>query len=278
MICEADIDGLVSSLGRAELLSPPDDGICDPDSRTPARDLAACSGKGDVTPVARIRPTTVSSEAPSTALDLVISDGDLSLEVRWILPGVLTPEMIEWFGPSAGGIENRRDSYLVERTGPDVVVKLRGESQLDVKVHGGSPGVLTMRGQAHGRLGWWRKWSFPLPAVAEGTEPAGWASVQKVRRIRVFSLDGRPIVSKADATVEGCCAVELTDVLVGRRRWWTLGFEATGPAGSLTEALNASVAALFDHPLPAGLILDLAHSTSYSEWLQANWHGRLAPR
>ena len=206
----------------------------------------------------------------------MISDGGLSLEVRWILPGALVPEMIAWFGPSAGGIETRRDSYLVERTGPDVVVKLRGESQLDVKVHGGSPGVLTVRGQAHGRLGWWRKWSFPLPAVAEGTEPAGWANVQKVRRIRVFSLDGRPIVSKADATVEGCCAVELTDVLVGRRRWWTLGFEATGPAGFLTEALNASVAALFDHRLPAGLVLDLAHSTSYSEWLHANWHGRPA--
>ena len=230
-----------------------------------------------MTPVARIRPTTVSSEAPSTALDLLISDGDLSLEVRWIFPGVLAPEMIEWFGPPAGGIETRRDSYLVKRTGPEVGVKLRGESQLDVKVYGGSPGVLTVLGQAQGRLGWWRRWSFPLRGVAEGTEPAGWAIVQKVRRIRVFSLEGRPILSKADAEVDRGCAVELTDVLVDRRRWWTLGFEATGPGGSLTDELNASVAVLFDHPLPAGVLLDIAHSTSYSEWLQANWPGRLAP-
>ena len=34
--------------------------------------------------------------------DRSISDGVLSLEVRWIIPGPLAPEMIEWFGPFPG--------------------------------------------------------------------------------------------------------------------------------------------------------------------------------
>jgi hypothetical protein len=207
----------------------------------------------------------------------LISDGELSLEVRWIIPGVLAPEMIEWFAPSAAGVETRRDSYLVNRTGPDVGVKVRDDSQLDVKVYGGSPSILTVPGLAQGRLGWWRKWSFPLRAVAGAGEPAGWASVQKVRRIRFYSLDGRPILSKADATVTGGCAVELSEVLVDRRRWWTLGFEATGPGRALIDQLNASVAMMFDDPLPTGVTLDIAHSVSYSEWLAASWPGGLGP-
>ena len=213
------------------------------------RFAGARSGEADGTPVARTRPTAVWSEAPSTALDPPISDGNLSLEVRWILPGVPAPEMIEWFGPSAAGVETRRDSYLVNQASPDVGVKLRGDVQLDVKIYGGSPNIVTVPGRAQGRLGWWRKWSFPLRAFDRAREPARWAGVQKVRRIRFFSLAGRPILSKADAAVEGGCAVELTEVLVDRRRWWTLGFEATGPASALTGELDASLALMFDHRL-----------------------------
>lgn len=218
--------------------------------------------------------------APAEQLERVIdliSDGDLSLEVRWIVPGVLPPEMIEWFGPSGAGVETRLDSYLVNRTGRDVSVKLRAESQLDVKVYGGSPSVLTRPGRAQGRLGWWRKWSFPLRAVAGAIGPTGWASVQKVRRIRFTSSDGRPIVSKADATVAGGCAVELSDVFVDRRPWWTLGFEATGPARALIDKVDASAALIFNDPLPAGVTLDIAHSMSYSEWLATNFREASVP-
>jgi len=208
--------------------------------------------------------------------DSPISDGDLSLEVRWIIPGVLAPDMVEWFGPPSGGIETRRDYYLVSATGPDVGIKIRGGCQLDIKLYGGSPNPLTVLGQSQGRLGWWRKWSFPhLRADAE-IEPAGWTSVKKVRRVRYFSLDGRPVLGKADATVRGGCAVELTDVIVERRSWWTLGFEATGPAEALTDELNAAVAVMFDHPLPRGVRLDAPLSRSYSEWLVSNSESHLA--
>jgi len=96
----------------------------------------------------------------------VIPGGVLSLEVRWIIPGVLAPEMLEWFG-SAAASEILRDVYLLDRIGPDVAIKVRAGSQLDVKVSAGRPGVVTTPGGTHGRLGWWRTWSFPLRAVPE---------------------------------------------------------------------------------------------------------------
>jgi uncharacterized membrane protein len=264
-----DINRVVSSLERAQLIPPPGDRAGPSDRRSQeAWDPPARSGEGTVTPLARIRPNTLSSLAGSS-----VSDGDLSLEVRWIIPGVLVPEMIEWFGPSPARIETRRDYYLVNRTGPQVGVKVRGDSQLDVKLYGGSPGVLTLPGRAQGRLGWWRRWSFPLRAAAEATEPAGWASVQKVRRIRFVSRDRRTILNESDATVAGGCTVELTQVTVDRRRWWTLGFEAAGPSDALTSELHASAALMFDHPLPTAMTLGIVHSTSYPEWVATNWKG-----
>ena len=196
----------------------------------------------------------------------------MSLEVRWIIGGVLPPEMIVWFGPFPGGIELRRDSYLVSRTSSDTAVKIRGDSQLDVKVYGRSPDLLTVPGRAQGRLEWWRKWSFPLRPATEDTELAGWASVQKVRRIQFFSLEGRPIPTAATATGEDACAVELTNVSVGRDRWWTLGFEATGPSRALVDGLKQSASLVFEHPLPGDLELDVADSTSYSGWLHRLWN------
>jgi len=106
-------------------------------------------------------------------------------------------------------------------------------------------------------------------------EPAGWAKVDKVRRIRYFSLDGRPVASQADALVAGGCAVELTDIVVDGSCWWTLGFEATGPARALPDAVNASVALTFDRSLPAGVALGSAQSLSYSEWLSSTLPVRL---
>lgn len=228
-------------------------------------------GNGRHTPVARMRSATGRNEAPLTPLHPSTPNGNLSLEIRWIIPGVLTPEMIDWFGPPATRSETRRDSYLLDRTQPGLGVKLRGGSQLDVKVGGGDPAVLTVPGRAQGRLGQWRKWSFPIRAADRAREPAGWTTVEKRRRLRFFSLDGRPTWSRLDAAAGGGCVVELTGVIVHGRPWWTLGFEARGPGGRLENELTNSLGFILDDPLPAGTILDMAHSTSYPEWLALNW-------
>ena len=112
-------------------------------------------------------------------------------------------------------------------------MKIRGGAQLDMKVAGGSHGVLDIPGRARGHLQSWKKWSFPIPPVAEmDVGSADWVRVGKIRRIGRFSFaDGehvtRGVSSGEDLTT---CAVELTEVAKGGERWWTLGFEACGPS------------------------------------------------
>jgi hypothetical protein len=61
--------------------------------------------------------------------------------------------------------------------------------------------------------------------------------------------------------------VELTEIRVDGQAWWTLGFEATGPASQLRTQLEAAAALVFAQPLPGGMELATDHSQSYLQWL-----------
>jgi hypothetical protein len=61
--------------------------------------------------------------------------------------------------------------------------------------------------------------------------------------------------------------VELTEVRTGGRDWWTLGFEATGPADLLRSELQATVALVFAQALPGGVQPGPDESSSYAQWL-----------
>ena len=61
--------------------------------------------------------------------------------------------------------------------------------------------------------------------------------------------------------------MELTEIITGGRSWWTLGFEATGPASQLRTELEAAAALVFAQPLPGGMELGTDHCHSYAQWL-----------
>jgi len=61
--------------------------------------------------------------------------------------------------------------------------------------------------------------------------------------------------------------VELTEIQAGGQTWWTLAFEATGPASQLLAQLEAAAALVFAQPLPGGTELAAGHSQSYLQWL-----------
>jgi hypothetical protein len=63
------------------------------------------------------------------------------------------------------------------------------------------------------------------------------------------------------------CEVELTEVRTRGQDWWTLGFEATGPADLLRSELQATAALVFAQALPAGMEPGPDESRSYVEWL-----------
>ena len=209
----------------------------------------------------------------------MVSEEGPTMEVRWVCPGALATSMIDWFGPFLEQVESREDDYLVGQQIQGISVKIRGGAQLDMKVAGGSHGVLDIPGRARGHLQSWKKWSFPIPPVAEmDVRSADWVRVGKIRRIGRFSFADGEHVTRGVSSGEdlATCAVELTEVAKGGERWWTLGFEVAGHPGAMREAIETTAAIVFSDPLPGEWELGVSDSKSYAEWLQLS-DPRLTP-
>ncbi len=189
-----------------------------------------------------------------------------SLEVRWIFPGQMEAAVAGWFGRFPAVVESREDTYLLNPQLPGLSVKVRGGGALEVKAFRGSPGILEVAGRARGRLESWQKWSFPFsPPSGDSGDPAGWMPVRKRRRICRFSLaSGQPAAGLGQPPR---CGVELTEVRTRGQDWWSLGFEATGPASLRRSELEATAALVFAQALPGGVEPGPDQSRSYAEWL-----------
>jgi hypothetical protein len=198
------------------------------------------------------------------------SEGVRSLEVRWIFPGQLAVAVARWFGRFPAETNVLEDVYLLHPHLPGLSVKVREGQELEVKVYGGSPGLLEVAGRARGRLEYWQKWSFPHgPPSYRGGDRVCWRPVSKRRRISWFSQAGGPGGARDPGRGQGPgCAVELTEVHAGGQAWWTLGFEATGPASLLHSELEAAAAVVFAQGLPDEVELAIDDSTSYAQWLR----------
>ncbi len=206
---------------------------------------------------------TMTAEPPQNP----VTEAVRSLEVRWIFPGQMEAAVAGWFGRFPAGTESREDAYLLDPQLPGLSVKLRGGGALEVKMYRGSPGILEVAGRARGRLESWQKWSFPFsPLRQHSGNPAGWRPVRKRRRISRFSGASGQIVAPAPGLGgEPRCEVELTEIHTSGQDWWTLGFEATGPADLLRSELQATAALVFAQALPLKPGPD--ESRSYAEWL-----------
>jgi len=202
-------------------------------------------------------------------LESPLTEGTRTLEVRWIFPGELETAVAGWFGRFTAGTESREDLYLLNPHLPGLSVKVRGGGALEVKMHRGSPGILEAGGRARGRLESWQKWSFPCGRPGHGVgEVVGWRPVHKRRRIGWFAPASGPDLVRVPAPDgEPACTVELTEVVTCGEAWWSLGFEATGPADLLRGALEASAALVFAEAPPGGVKVGMDDSRSYAEWL-----------
>jgi hypothetical protein len=212
-----------------------------------------------------------------------VIEGVRSLEVRWIFPGQLAAAVDGWLARFPAGMESREDIYLLNPHLPGLSVKVRGGAALEVKVYRGSPGILEVAGRARGRLESWQKWSFPCgppspdSAPSQGGGPPGRTPVRKRRRISRFPLAGGPAQAHVPGHVpapgaEPACEVELTEIHTRGQDWWSLGFEATGPASLLRGELEATAALVFARALPGGVEPGTDGSRSYEEWLR-RWPG-----
>jgi hypothetical protein len=192
-----------------------------------------------------------------------------TIEVRWILPGQLDAAIASWFGRFPAGLDSREDAYLIHPVLRGLAVKIRASQMLEVKRYDGSPGILDAAGRARGRIESWRKWSFPFgPLGPDDAGPPGWAVVHKRRRMSRFRLvGGRLIADAAERATGPECGMELTEFRSGGETWWSLGFEATGPADLLRRTLEGAAALMFAQAPPGDVKLDMSHCQSYAEWL-----------
>ena len=198
-----------------------------------------------------------------------VTEAVRSLEVRWIFPGQMGRAVAGWFGRFQAGTESREDTYLLDPQLHGLSVKIRGGGALEVKAFQGSAGILEVAGRARGVMESWQKWSFPVrrPSGDSGGPP-GWTPVGKRRRISRFSSASGPAIAPASGMGgQPRCVVELTDVHARGQDWWTLGFEATGPASLLRRELEAAAALVFAQAMPGGTVPGLADSRSYAQWL-----------
>ena len=126
-----------------------------------------------------------------------------------------------------------------------------------------SPGPSVIQGLC------WRKWSFPFGSLGpDGAGLPGWTVVHKRRRMSRFRLVGRQLMAEVAERAAGPeCGVELTEVRSGGETWWSLGFEATGPADLLRSTLEAAAALMFAQAPPGDAELNMGHCQSYAEWL-----------
>jgi hypothetical protein len=146
-----------------------------------------------------------------------------------------------------GAMDSREDAYLVHPVLRGLAVKIRAGQMLEVKRYHGSPGILDAVGRARGRIECWRKWSFPFgPLGPDDAGPHSWTVVHKRRRMSRFRLaGGRLVADVAERATGSECGVELTEVRSGGETWWSLGFEATGPADLLRRTLEGTAALMF---------------------------------
>ncbi len=198
-----------------------------------------------------------------------VIEGVRTLEVRWLLPGRLDAAVAGWFGRFPAETESREDTYLVNRDWRGLSVKVRAGRALEVKMYHGTVGPLEVPGRARGRIQAWQKWSFPVgPLSQEGDGLPGWTVIRKRRRISRFRLaDGGIAAGVPGWTSEPGCTVELTEVDARDETWWSLGFEAAGPADLVRRVLEDTAALIFARALPDGAEFGLGDCRSYAEWL-----------
>jgi hypothetical protein len=208
---------------------------------------------------------TMTAEPPENP----VAEGVRSLEVRWIFPGQMESAVARWFGRFPAETESRQDTYLLDPPLRGLSVKIRGGRALEVKAYRGSPGILEVAGRARGRMESWQKWSFPFsPPSQDSGDPPGWRPVRKRRRISRFSpASGQIVAHTPGPGQQPRCEVELTEVHANAQDWWTLGFEATGPASLLRSTLQATAALVFAQALPGGVEPGPDEASSYAKWL-----------
>lgn len=182
-------------------------------------------------------------------------------EVRWFVHGEIPDQAVRWFEALGEPVEKatRTDRYLLPSVENEAGVKLR-DGNIEVKTRTDAFGQEQLTPGVAGKAEGFRKWSFPLADEAPVPEE-GWIDVEKSRRVRTYSQRGVEARERPDTG----CDVELGEVRLGDRVWWTVCLEAFGDGeAARIEALRNTAEHVFSDSAPP---IGTAHSMGYAEWL-----------
>jgi hypothetical protein len=193
-----------------------------------------------------------------------------SAEVRWIVAGDFPSALVSWFsklGAEASAPTVQMDRYL-RPTDPGLNIKLR-QDRVEAKRRSGNGVILPLHLGIVGRVEMWNKWTFPLCGNDAFNGGGFWLDVYKERHRLVFDWAELAVPGNGPST----CTIEISQLRLHDRLWWTLCLEACGSEEYLVESLSRTSHHVFSQGRPPHL--DLGTAMSYPAWLLGLENGRI---
>ena len=159
-------------------------------------------------------------------------------EVRWFYEGKLPDPVADWFYHFNPVIQQPRTDYYLNFTErARVGIKLR-EENIQIKTRISAFESLRYLLNVAGEAAKYERWSFPVVGNEEWitliNRPDVWIPVKKMRRMMRFTLDGGyPDQIEMEESADNGCEVELSQVEVTGKAYWSLAFESFGPTAEV---------------------------------------------
>ena len=196
-----------------------------------------------------------------------------SIEIRWFLN---EPEAkktaLEWFKKIGGKLDNpevRTDFYLPRSYGNSVGLKLRTFKNIPkVEVKEKLDTIEMVDAKGIGIVEVWNKWRFTLDAKDEtsteiNSEKTEWVKMEKSRSLIKYEILPDNKFQIVDNDVDFACNVEITDIKIGDKDWWTLGFETFRTDDNYEKSLK-SLEIIYKEVMTKELLQILKPESSYS--------------
>jgi len=197
----------------------------------------------------------------------------ISIEIRWFLDEPQKKIIAEkWFKEIGGKLDNpevRTDFYLPRTFGSSIGVKLRSyKNEPKVEIKEKLKTIEMADAKSIGIVEVWNKWRFALDKNDETSgeitgEKVEWVKMEKSRSLIKYEILSDNKFRIVNEDVDSACNVEITDIKVGDKYWWTLGFE-TFRADDNYEKSFQNLEIIFREVMTKELLQILKLNNSYS--------------
>lgn len=196
-----------------------------------------------------------------------------SIEIRWFLSEPETRKIaLEWFKKIGGKLDNpevRTDFYMPRSLKNSMGLKLRIFKNIPkVEIKEKLETIEMADAKGIGIVEVWNKWRFTLDIKDETSaeisgDKSDWVKMEKSRSMIKYEIlpdDKFRIVTEE---VESACNVEITDIKIGNKDWWTLGFETFRTDDNYEKSLK-SLEIIYKEVMTKELLQILKPESSYS--------------